>query len=639
MKRTRIFAVLAVIVIFTLSLSLYACSDEEENPRNIPVSHSYGISLERDTHLVRYDYNEFGDILGVTHLSFDTLLPLRLSKTTYRDRAYEYDREGRIVGYSVEGTPLEVTFDDKGFPVSAKGYVQGYECKAEFACNAEGKITEETFFYMPYTYKYEYDELGRPICVTRCNNGVPDPSDYQVIYGYHPDFVKATSDDYVYRLNLNESGLPIALTIDDKYLPWAKWSYDESGRCVEFEDTRGDLIYPYQTAKSTNTYDDEGRLSSISTSAEYDNSFKKTYYKYEHTYEYGEDGEVARITYKTFNQTNDKSEVTVYDLAGGKLAKAYTECFEHYGSDEGKLASVSVASYFTDRNKVREYKTYVYDEAGVERLESEQLYYLDEQGRRMADVSSKYDKKGELKYKTVYSYEYNEEGKESRSAVYKINDQYYYGATTLEIKEYSDGVLRRKTIELETTDDEDLVEERSVYEYNEKGVDTKRTAISYRNGELYLETESLCNENGLTETSEYIYYEAYNIKNEGKAVRTEYRSTYYRGSSDLYRTVHLLEYKNDILVYESISDNVDDREKIYGDEGTALERSVRKERKFYTDSGELERTEKIEYEHHDTYYKSKESVKVYDASGKLVRDYVNTFAEDGRPIGTTENPV
>ena len=121
MKRTRIFAVVAVLVIFTLSLSLYACSCEEENPRNIAVSYSYGISLERDTHIVRYEYNEFGDILGVTHLSFDTLLPLRLNNVTYRDRAYEYDREGRIVGYSVEDTPLEVTFDDKGFPASAKG--------------------------------------------------------------------------------------------------------------------------------------------------------------------------------------------------------------------------------------------------------------------------------------------------------------------------------------------------------------------------------------------------------------------------------------------------------------------------------------------------------------------------------------
>lgn len=639
MKRTRIFAVLAVIVIFTLSLSLYACSDEEENPRNIPVSHSYGISFERDTHLVRYDYNEFGDILGVTHLSFDTLLPLRLSKTTYRDRAYEYDREGRIVGYSVEGTPLEVTFDDKGFPASAKGYVQGYECKAEFACNAEGKITEETFFYTPYTYKYEYDELGRPICVTRCNKGVPDPSDYQVIYGYHPDFVKATAGNYIYRLNLNESGLPIALTIDDKYMPWAKWSYDESGRCVEFEDTRGGLVYKDKTTKSTICYDDAGRLSSVSASAEYDNSFTKTYYKYEHTYEYGEDGNPIRTTEKMIDRTNDKYHTTVCDLEDGKIAHTFTEYFELYGSDEGKLYQTSEVFCFTDKNDVRTHITLVYDTDGVGRKKAEYTSYRVPLGRRIADVDIQYNEKGEFRAKTVNSYELDEEKDIYRTGVYKINDEYYYGATTMEIKEYVGDVLRRKTIELETTDDEDLVEQRAVYEYNEKGIDTKRTVISYRNGELYAETESLCNENGWTETSEYIYHEAYNIKNEGKAVRTEYHSTYYRGSSDLYRTVHLFEYKNDILVYESISDNDDERENVYGEEGTAIERSVREERKFYTDSGELERTEKIEYEYHDTYYKSKESVKVYDTSGKLVRDYVNTFAEDGRPIGTTENPV
>ena len=640
MKRFLMLLMLCALLA-TVALSACDCDGgdppEEPNPHNISAGYTYGFSLEHGC-LIRYDYNEFGQPLGATDVAWDTLLPMRYlgGNETYKiyDSLYEYDREGRLVGHRLYGAEMQIEFDEHGYPRSSWGYSSGDRYSVTYTCNSEGRIilasiTKGELPKYATTFTYEYDAKGRPTRVTASKN------DYVVTYSYSDGAVKGEEYGEVYTLSFTEDGRPERYKSEDEYLARAEWSYDEaSGRCVKFSDPFGMMLSDGYTAPTVCnlSYDEAGRLALVEAHLGTESSNK--YYKYDRSYEYGSEGELVRTVETACYAKDEQRKITRIELSGGGVADLTIEYFATGEDGVERPTRRTVNEYDADTGcYVHGYTLYI-DADGKEAKSIATTASYDEYCRFIKKSYDTYDREtGELKDRLEYEYAY--EGSDLvRHTERTLHDSEYYGGPSSKTSEYVDLVLVREIKEWEITESEsgDVYRDVCTTHYNEEGVETRVEDLRFLNGEPFFVdvlTYDLVEGNGIRYVNETTNYEIYNLHHYDKNVKTVFVKTY----SDIVAgwTTVKREYSDDVLIYEHDVAYELGWEQI-DETSSTLGREVSGEYKYYGANGVLERREVCEYEYHENNYRSRKAVKVYDASGALLREYEERYDEKGQLI-------
>ena len=619
------------LVLLLMALCLSACRKQPEQPDLNTVAYTnHGFSMEQKA-ILRYEYNEHGNLLNVLVLDWNTLFPVMKPPIQDYDISYRYDSTGKIISHTFHGAKITLEYDENGHVSHGKGYRAGATYTLDYTCDENGTVrsivlTKGELPFSTQTTTYEYNANGKLV----------KEGNYLYTYEYNTITVNRdgnnNSTTYIVELNENRQIKKFS-SLEKKLKTLYEWSYDGEGKCISSTGYSAYLNWEYDMTCSL-SYDEQGRLIQAITDVD---EACPTMKRYAVSYEYGEDGLVTRVINQNVGDTGSTSTSTanvVKEYAGGILTKytleyphnvdrAYTMRFtstydsatgHHLTSNgvfldaQGNLVKPEGAGYHSS--------TYQYDEFG------RRIYYRDTEYRS-----------GEVLEDTEYLYHYNDQGEIDQTVKKVLKDTYDTSST--ETTDYVDGIKTRETIErfYDKTVYELEKDRRSVnvYEYNADGAMTRAHLRSY---DIDGQTEILRRE------EETLYDSLWSKR---------LSNTYYDENGELEKTFVSVndgqgnsvdttcEYENGVMRKKTVKNIVPKRwpyeDPIYGNV-TALSRPTDDTVEYFDASGKLEKTEVNEYEYHETNYRAKHTRRVYDADGTLIETIVHEYDEAGKLIET-----
>ena len=263
----------------------------ETNRLGVTTDYQYndvGAKIKESFDIYEFNYTDNGDLKNVKIGGSETI-------------SYTYDEDNNLVSENyANGDIIRYEYDDRGF-ISAQYRDDSNSPYVTFAYDANGKLTQKINYDSDLKYIYDENE----------NFEVYRMSDNTLVQSYSETFTKADEEQGIEeKRNISEThfGKAYSSAITDNSIIYSsnvgeleyKYDEDENGRIISdftkfngcnslsseytYDDAGNIIRKVFEDGKTfENTYDDEGRISSIEYSNfyngyEYDNNSQVIYY-------------------------------------------------------------------------------------------------------------------------------------------------------------------------------------------------------------------------------------------------------------------------------------------------------------------------------------------------------------------------
>ena len=114
----KIVFLILTFILLTSVICLISCRKQPDTTNTVAYF-EHGFSMEQKA-ILRYEYNEHGNLLNILVLDWNTLFPVMKPPIQDYDISYRYDSTGKIISHTFHGAKITLEYDETGTSATAR---------------------------------------------------------------------------------------------------------------------------------------------------------------------------------------------------------------------------------------------------------------------------------------------------------------------------------------------------------------------------------------------------------------------------------------------------------------------------------------------------------------------------------------
>ncbi len=119
----KIVFLILTFILLTSVICLISCRKQPDTTNTVAYF-EHGFSMEQKA-ILRYEYNEHGNLLNILVLDWNTLFPVMTAATKGYDISYRYDKTGKLISHTFHGANMVLEYDESGHVKHGRATAQG----------------------------------------------------------------------------------------------------------------------------------------------------------------------------------------------------------------------------------------------------------------------------------------------------------------------------------------------------------------------------------------------------------------------------------------------------------------------------------------------------------------------------------